>query len=438
MVNTLNATAPDNLHLPRWAYLLLALACAVMGLWASGITLQYFEHGAKALESDPALQALAVAAALMFVASEMGAFSLAALLSERQLWARRWALTLFAAAVLGLEVVTIVAVQLALTTGADMTQATVLTSAAGLQKQIDAVEKNAAAFAATAEALRADKQVSKAMRASDKAAAEQAKATALYAELTRVQTQKRPTLVGLLGHDNAIYYAVARGILVSLGGLVFFGTAGALLRATRGAAVPGKGSAQTTAPAESAAPGAMPAPAPASFKPAETVAPKDASTGLSYSSKIKLAGAGLLAAAAPMTHAAPAVPAVPAPAVPAAGASEQTHTVPTGASEVTHTAPAGASKQTQQPKAKRQHKSTAVAAGAKCDTGTGPHDGARYRRVKAAVQARTLAPGLRAIQQAEGGGAPTVRGYLAKMCEENVIRLRADDHGYELVKGGAQ
>ena len=69
--------------------------------------------------------------------------------------------------------------------------------------------------------------------------------------------------------------------------------------------------------------------------------------------------------------------------------------------------------------------------------GTGEHDGARYRRVKAAVQARTLAPGLRSIQQAEGGGAPTVRGYLAKMCDENVIKLRADGHGYELVKGGA-
>ena len=424
MTNTLNTTAPDNLHLPRWAYLLLALACMVMGLWASGITLQYFEHGAKALESDPALQALSVAAALMFVASEMGAFGLAALLTEAQLWARRWALTLFAAAVLGLEVVTIVAVQLALTTGADMTQATVLTSAAGLQKQIDAVEKNAAAFAATAESLRAADQLKKAAQYADKAVAEQVKAAELYAELKIVQEKKRPTLVGLLGHKNAIYYAVARGILVSLGGLVFFGTAGALLRAARGVAVPSKGPVQTTAPAESAAPSAMPAPAPASFKPAETVAPKDYSTGLSYSSKIKLAGAGLLAAAAPMTHAAPAVP---APAGAAAGASEQTHTAPTGASE-----------QTQQPKAKRQHKSTAVAAGAKCDTGTGPHDGARYRRVKAAVQARTLAPGLRPIQQAEGGGAPTVRGYLAKMCDDNVIRLRADGHGYELVKGGAQ
>jgi hypothetical protein len=398
-------------NLPRWAYLLLALACICMGLWASYITLQYFEHGAKALESDVSLQALAVAAALMFVASEMGAFALAALLSERQLWARRWMLTVFAVAVLGLEVVTIVAVQLALTTGADMTQATVVTSAAGLQKQINAVERDAASFAATAEALRADKQVSKAMKASDKASAEQAKATALYAELAKVQTQKRPTLVGLLGHDNAIYYAVARGILVSLGGLVFFGTAGALMRAARGAAAPGEVSAgtaapatapatapaQNTAPAETAAPGATPAPAPASFKTAETVAPKDYSTGLSYSSKIKLAGAGLLAAtAAPMAHSAPAVP--------AAGASKPVH------ADVAETIQQSAKK----PRAKR-------AVRAKLDTGVEGHAGARFKRIRAGVLAGKIRPSVRGIQAVEGGSQDVVTDYLRQLETEGVI-----------------
>ena len=45
--------------LPRWAYIALGIACLPVGAWASFITLQYFEHGAKALESDISLQALA-------------------------------------------------------------------------------------------------------------------------------------------------------------------------------------------------------------------------------------------------------------------------------------------------------------------------------------------------------------------------------------------
>ena len=94
----MNNISPTTL--PRWLYIALGLACIPMGLWASWITLQYFEHGAAALEADPALSSLALSAAMMFVSSEMAAFGLAAVLTERQLWARRWLLTGFAAAVL--------------------------------------------------------------------------------------------------------------------------------------------------------------------------------------------------------------------------------------------------------------------------------------------------------------------------------------------------
>lgn len=125
------------------------------------------------------------------------------------------------------------------------------------------------------------------------------------------------------------------------------------------------------------------------------------------------------------------------------GASDLTHQAPrgagAGASELTQQDQTGASELTQPVTRKapvRQRKSTAVAAGAKCDTGIGQNDGARYRRVKAAIEARTLEPGLRAIQAAEGGGAPTVRGYLAAMCAENLIRQKADGT-YELI-GGAK
>lgn len=371
---------PNNL--PCWAYSLLALACICMGLWASNVTLQYFEHGAKALETDPAMQALAVSAALMFVAAEMGAFSLAALLTEAQLMARRWMLTTFAVFVLALEVVTIVAVQLALTVGAEMTQTSVTDNVADLQRQIAAAENNAKTYSAAAELLRAADQLKKATAEQTKAQVQSDKASQLYDELKNMRTQKRPTMTGLLGRNWAIGYAVARGILVSLGGMVFFGTAGALLRVSRGAS-----SANVGARAE-----ATDAPAPDAL-----IVRRKSELG-----RLLMRKTSKPSASVPM-----------------------------------HPTSTGASKLTQQNAAKRTRKSTAVAAGTKCDTGTGEHDGARYRRVKAAVQARTIEPGLRSIQQAEGGGAPTVRGYLAKMCEENVIRPKADGSGYELVNGGA-
>lgn len=391
----------NNFSLPRWAYLALALVCAGMGLWSSIVTLQFFEHGATALETDAALQALAKGAALLFVFGEMAAFTLAALLTGRALQARRWMLYGFAGAVLVIEVFTISAVQMAMVTGADLTQTSVAGDLTDVQKQIDAVEKSAASFSATAEALRADKQVSKAMKADGLAAAERAKASEFYAKLETIRKTKRPTLTGLLGEKTALGYAVTRGILVSLAGLVFFGTAGALLRSARGGAPSVdqqilellhelRGTPAAPVPAFDAPADALPAPA---LAPAD--APADALTVRRRSELGRLL-----------------VRKTPKPS-----ASEQTHPVTRKASV-------------------RQRKSTAVAAGAKCDTGTGPNDGARYRRVKAAVQARTLAPGLRAIQQAEGGGAPTVRGYLTAMCGEGIIR-QLDDGTYELV-GGAK
>lgn len=469
--------------LPRWAYLALALACIAMGLWASYITLEYFEHGAKALETDVALQGLAVAAALMFVASEMGAFTLAALLTERQLKARRWMLTGFAGAVLALEVCTIVAVQLALTSGADLAQSTVQTQEADLRKRIAALEAGAAAKLATAQQQRATAKNAYELRlsakSSDGATAEQAKTTALYDELAKVQAQKRPTMIGLMGEKYALAYAIARGILVSLGGLVFFGTAGALLRAARGGTLsvdqqilqllhelrgtPGA-LAAPVAPAQIAAPVA---PAPVSFKPAGTVAPAGAPVGVSYSSKAMLAGAGALAAvAAPMAvHAAPHAPAVPAagaaklphlnaPAAPAQPVNVDTPSpvnVDTPAPRQTGLfSPAGddvlpspepvnvdtpAPVNVDTPEAaKKARKARVVRDGAVMDSGLSEHDGARYRRALAGVKSGKIKPSLAGLAAGVDASAPVARRYLAAMADAGVIA--PSGRGFALVKKG--
>jgi hypothetical protein len=226
-----------------------------------------------------------------------------------------------------------------------------------------------------------------------------------------------------------------------------------------------------SAPAQTVAPVApaqtAPAPAPAlpvaSFKPAATVAPKDASTGLSYSSKTVLAGAGALAAltAAPMTHAAPAVPAADA----SAGAAKQSHLsaakqshsaeeeqAQTGASGAAEFAALSAAKQSHLSAAKPSHldsastdetaapkrawTATVVPDGTKLDTGTTGKAATRYNRIKAAVKAGKLKPSMRAIQAAEGGGGVVVRAYLQQLETEGVT-MRAGRGWVLASKGGA-
>lgn len=473
-----NSPAIFHTELPRWAYMALAMACAGMGLWSSVVTLQFFEHGATALETDAALQALAKGAALLFVFGEMAAFTLAALLTGRALQARRWMLYGFAGAVLVIEVFTISAVQMAMVTGADLTQTSVADNVADLQKQIATVEANAKNYAATADSLRAADQLKKATAYADKATAEQAKASQLYDRLETSRKSKRPTLTGLLGEKTALSYAIARGVLVSLAGLVFFGTAGALLRSARGGALSENqqilqllhsihgGTAAPVVRTEIVAPVAQaqtaapvaPAPAPAlpvtTFKQAGTVEPKDISSGLSYGSKMTLAGAGALAAmsAAPMAQAAPAVPAVPADTgvskpvhaavsetihlqIENAGSSDASNaapvvleTSPTGVSESVH---ADVSESVQQivkkPRAKR-------AMNPRVDTGVEGKAGARYKRVKAGVLTGKIRPSVRGIQAVEGGSQEVVADYIKQLETEGVIVKSG--RGYAVAKKG--
>ena len=427
--------------LPRWAYIALGIACLPVGAWASFITLQYFEHGAKALESDISLQALAVMAATMFVVSEMAAFTMAALMTEQQLFARRWMLTLFAGAVMLLEVCTIVAVQLALTAGAAMNQTTTAEQERDLRARIATIEASASAKRATADKQRLGARDAYELRLSAKsnesATAELSKTESLYAELAKVQANKRPTLVGLLGEKMALIYAVSRGVLISIGGLVFFGTAGALFRFARSASNKSRSNETANKPTD--------------FK-TESIEPKDYSSGLAYSSKMTLAGAGALAAmAAPVAHAAPAVPATAVSKPIHADVSKPIHlehaneggadasnaasvapeTIGAGVSKPIHE---GVSKPIQQivkkPRAKR-------ATSAKLDTGVEGKAGARFKRIRDGVKAGKIRPSVRGIQAVEGGSQAVVADYLQQLETEGVIIKIGRGYALANSKGGA-
>ena len=435
--------------LPRWASLLLAAGCIAIGLWASVVTLQFFEHGASALESDPALQALAKAAAVLFVFAEMSAFILAALIVGRELMVRRRSLYAYAAVVLSVEVFTISAIQIASVVGADMTQASVSESVIDLRKQIAAAEAQAATYTANAESLRASDQLKKAAQQTDKATAAQDKAAALYAQMGTARAAKRPTLSGMLGEKLAIGYAIVRGLMVPATGLVFFGVAGALMLRRAGgpsveerilmalSRVEGAPAALpvATLPVAPVAELAAPAPAPASFKAVEPIEPKDYSTGLPYSSKIKLAGAGALAAlTAPISHAAPAAPAaapvnvdipkpvnvdIPPPAN--AGMSSPVNgDVLISPEPVNVDTPSPVNVDT--PDApKKARKPRVVRDGAVMDSGLTEHDGARYRRALAGVKAGKIRPSIAGLAAGVDASAPVARRYLIAMADAGVI-----------------
>ena len=453
----------NAIKLPRWASLLLAAGCIAIGLWSSVVTLKFFEHGAAALESDPALQALAKAAAYLFVAAEMSAFILAALIVGREFMVRRMSLYVYAAVVVIVEVFTISAIQIAGVVGADMTQANVSESLSDLRKQIAAAEAQAATYTDNATSLRASDQRSKAAQQTDKATAATDKAAALYASLGTARAAKHPTLSANLGGTLAIGYAIIRGLLVPATGLIFFGAAGALmLRRADGVSVEERilMALSRVEGAPAALPVATMQAAPVvpavSFKIAQAVAPKDASTGLSYSAKTALAGAGALAAltVAPTVMAAPAAPAVPANAVSKtihAAVSETIHlqSVNTANSDASNaapasleTAPAGVSKpihagvsETIQQIVKKPRAKRAVSA--KIDTGVEGKAGARFKRIRDGVKAGKIRPSVRGIQAVEGGSQEVVADYLQQLETEGVIIKSG--RGYALAnKGGAK
>jgi hypothetical protein len=434
-----------DVHLPRPVYALLALVCSGFGFWASVITLGYFEHGAKALEADQAAQALALAAALMFVSAEMAAFGIAAFLPARKMWAQRWRLFGLAGAVLALEVCTIVAVQLSITQGAEMSQQATVAHAQDLRNQIARIEANAATLRANAEKQNASTHAwvrQQGAQAAKEAARLDESTAALYAELGKTESDKRPTLIGMLGERWALAYVVARGVLVSVAGLVFFGVAGAMWRAVFTGQTPGMGRVQakrapwwqwakpqvTPQPAQYVAPPtpevmtpAQAAPAPA--WPPQPARPSDDSPNFAPNWKTWAAGAALpLALGAALTPGDASAQPAPHGMAPERAKPADKPIASTAAS------PASAAPT----KARKPAQRRAVVAGVKVDTGTGERDGHRYRRVRDAIKAGKLAPTIAAIQRAEGGSYPTVTGYLAELEREGVIQRTEDGKRWQV------
>lgn len=416
-----------NAHLPRWAYIALAITTAAIGLATSGVTAQFFVIGLQQLEADAMARDALVAAGILMILTELAAFGLAALLPTQRLRALRWQLMACGVLLVGFEGVTIYATQVALARTSENAHASISSRIANLEQTIAAQRASAAALRAagardaeskfpwirqqSADTLRQAVQIERRMEP-------------LSTELQKLHAQQRPTLKDALGDTGVLWYSVVRSLLISVMGLVMFGASGALLRAARAGrvapalpdalpAVAVPGSATVAQPHTSAAP--------ANALPADVPQP--------------LFGAGAGKWQAGMAVGAAALTPVAAFAVPSpvAQALAQQHS----GAEMTSTASTPASTVAQEGESTVwstvQHASGTAQAKpqAQFDAIEAQRD-ARYDHLKAGVAVGAIKPSVRGLQAVSHIGTATARAYLAQMLGEGVI-VRAGQ-GYTLAQ----
>ena len=420
-------THEHNAHLPRWAYIALAITTAAIGLATSGVTAQFFVIGLQQLEADAMARDALVAAGILMILTELAAFGLAALLPTQRLRALRWQLMACGVLLVGFEGVTIYATQVALARTSENAHASIGSRISNLEQTIAAQRASAAALRAagardaeskypwirqqSADTLRQAVQIERRMEP-------------LSAELQKLHAQQRPTLKDALGDTGVLWYSVVRSLLISIMGLVMFGASGAMLRAARsGRALPAPVAQPEATALPQSAPVAQPhtSAAPANAMPADVPQPL-------FGAGVGKWQAGMAVGAAALTP----VAAFAAPS-PLAQAPAQQHS----GAQVASTASTSASTVAQEGGSTVwstvQHTSSTVkgpvqaqfeAIEAQRDT--------RYDHLKAGVAVGAIKPSVRGLQAVANMGTATARRYLAQMREEGVIVK--DGQGYTLAQ----
>jgi hypothetical protein len=227
--------------LSRRGALLAALFCAGLGVAASVTTADLFILGLEQLESNEKARESLRNLGILIIASELAAFGLAAWMPPKQLWAQRWKLYLFGTALLCFEFWTLTATNIALVQTAD---------AAGSARHGRIVELRASIQSQrkTAEGLRANAAHQSASKYSwirsagadtlKQAADIESRIAPIASELASLEAGQRPTLSTALGNKGMERYSIARGLIPTILGIVFFGVAGALVRESRAGSPP--------------------------------------------------------------------------------------------------------------------------------------------------------------------------------------------------------
>jgi hypothetical protein len=254
----------------------------------------------------------------------------------------------------------------------------------------------------------------------------------LALELSRLEAGQRPTLSGVLGERGMIAYSVARGLLLTLIGVICFGAAGALLREARAVSTPDPDS---TSDSKSNAAYAV-----------STASPGSTPT-LPVKSRFSYGPAAL--AAMPMTaFSAPVLPVTPAP-VPAmtnapdtalaikAEHAPEPHPLNMGKVHphpaASNPAPASAVS-TVKARVQKVRSSDPKTRGAGRSTVTArASDEVRYRHVAAAVKDRRIHPSGRVIKAYLGCGQAVAERIVGRLLDDGLIER--EGRGY-VVRGG--
>lgn len=229
----------QNNHMPVWAYTVLALISAGIGLASSAVTAKFFVLGLERIEADAMARDVLVATGMLMISTELVAFGLAALLPMGQLRALRTKLIICGALLLGFEAATIYITQVALIQSASAEQTADSTRIRELRESIDNRRASAQSLRANGTTQTASthawvrNQGATVLRDALKVEAD---IEPLAAELVRLQSTVRPNLTSVLGESGMLTYSVIRALLISAMGVVMFGAAGVLLREARSGA----------------------------------------------------------------------------------------------------------------------------------------------------------------------------------------------------------
>ena len=369
-------------HLPSWAYRWLALASGLIGIAASVVTARFFVVGLERIEGDaPARDAL-VAAGILMIVTELVAFFIAALLPAHRLRALRAQLLILAVLLVSFECATIYLTQRVLAHGAEAQHSSEKTRIEQLQDSLKAQRMTATALRENG-VLQSESRFNWVRETGattlNQSAELERQMAPLVIELSKLQSQQRPTLSDTLGTNGMLAYSVARAFLVTVMGLVMCGAAGALLRA-------GRKPVATDTVAK-----------PLSFKAVATVTVAPDTGKCRSRAVIPLLGFA-------MATVVPTVMAVPAVVVPAA------------------------------PKATAAPVASVAQDAPPPPPAPDPQDTDRYTQARAAVIDGSVKPSVRALQAAIGGSTLSIRAMQQRLLDEGVIerhgqgyRLRSDE-----------
>jgi hypothetical protein len=451
-------TSTDTPPLPRWAYGALGVACAPMAAWAALTNLEYFQYGASVLEADPALRAMAVTTATMFVVLCAAASFLPSLLTGAQLWAHRWKLIGFMFAVIGMEGATTVVTQRALITEAAVSQATVEKNIADLEKRIAQHNAKSDTYISQARGLDANNQKTFGRRTEDLSTAELAKNEDLYKQLADERKKLRPTTAGVLSLEKAILYAEARGLLVVFASVIFSSLMGAMFQLAAGGTppaqrvilalankmnrpgwlgrrmpIPGPVAAAAGAAGAAAVPMANAAPAPSIPTPITISVPAQApsKTYLTPHVQPKVVLTKYTPAPVAVTKSVPVADAAPVQVVPEqvpAAVPEQVPPVAVSLEKAEPVVPAPTVKKVRASRPKRVQSDAG-----RYDTGTKGDNAVRYGRVVDAVRLGPkkggIKPSIGAIQTAAGCNQELAERFRVAMADDGIIVLQRDSQG---------